>query len=100
MAKKSVIQRSLKRKDLSQKYLSLRIWLKDQMKRTSSLATRLRIHALLQNLPTNSSPVRTESRCQITGRPKAVYKDFGLSRHVFREMAHEGLLPGVVKSSW
>ena len=100
MAKKSVIARNIKRKHLSQKYLSLRVWLKDQMKRATSLGTRLRIHALIQSLPKNSSPVRTESRCQVTGRPKAVYRDFGLSRHVFREMVHEGLLPGVVKSSW
>ena len=100
MAKKSVIARNLKRKNLSQKYSSLRVWLKSQMKRTTNLGTRLRIHVLMQSLPKNSSPVRTESRCQVTGRSKAVYKDFGLSRHVFREMAHEGLLPGVVKSSW
>ena len=70
------------------------------MSRTPNLATKLRIHGFIQDLPTNSSPARLESRCQITGRPKAVYRDFGLSRHVFREMAHEGLLPGVVKSSW
>nr|YP_009646234.1 ribosomal protein S14 [Chloropicon mariensis]QBX97869.1 ribosomal protein S14 [Chloropicon mariensis]UQK95254.1 ribosomal protein S14 [Chloropicon mariensis] len=100
MAKKSVIARNIKRKQLSQKYSSLRVWLKSQIKRTPNLGTRLRIHALVQSLPKNSSPVRTESRCQLTGRPKAVYRDFGLSRHVFREMVHEGLLPGVVKSSW
>nr|YP_009646092.1 ribosomal protein S14 [Chloropicon sieburthii]QBX97659.1 ribosomal protein S14 [Chloropicon sieburthii] len=100
MAKKSVIARNIKRKNLSTKYSSLRVWLKGQMKRTPNLGTRLRLHALIQGLPKNSSPVRTESRCQVTGRPKAVYRDFGVSRHVFREMAHEGLLPGLVKSSW
>ena len=100
MAKKSVIARNIKRKELSQKYMGLRVWLKNQIKRTSNLSTRLRLHALIQSLPKNSSPTRTESRCQVTGRPKAVYRDFGVSRHVFREMAHEGLLPGLVKSSW
>nr|YP_009646444.1 ribosomal protein S14 [Chloropicon maureeniae]QBX98218.1 ribosomal protein S14 [Chloropicon maureeniae] len=100
MAKKSVVARNKRRQNLNRTYFPIRSWLKNQMKRTPSLGTRLRIHALIQDLPTNSSPVRTESRCQVTGRPKAVYKDFGLSRHVFREMAHEGFLPGVVKSSW
>mmetsp|Transcript_4876 Transcript_4876/g.12758 ORF Transcript_4876/g.12758 Transcript_4876/m.12758 type:complete len:101 (-) Transcript_4876:902-1204(-) len=100
MSKKSLIARNLKRKYLTQKYLHLRYWLKSQIKRTSNLVVRLRLHALVQSLPKNSSPVRTELRCQLTGRPKAVYRDFGVSRHVFREMAHQGLLPGVVKSSW
>ena len=100
MSKKSIIQRNLKRQSLNSKYNHLRGWLKNQMSRTPNLATKLRIHGFIQDLPTNSSPARLESRCQITGRPKAVYRDFGLSRHVLREMAHEGLLPGVVKSSW
>jgi len=77
MAKKSVIARNIKRQKMSQKYASLRVWLKSQIKRASNLGTRLRLHALIQSLPTNSSPTRTESRCQVTGRPKAVYRDFG-----------------------
>jgi small subunit ribosomal protein S14 len=54
----------------------------------------------LDKLPKNSSSVRLHNRCLITGRPKGYYRDFGLSRHVLREMAHQGLLPGVQKSSW
>jgi len=54
----------------------------------------------LQKLPLNSAPNRLRNRCWKTGRPRAVYRDFGLSRHVLREMAHDGLLPGVIKSSW
>jgi len=54
----------------------------------------------LQRLPGNSSPIRLKNRCWKTGRSRGFYRDFGLSRHVLREMAHECLLPGVVKSSW
>nr|UXD06471.1 ribosomal protein S14 [Eutreptiella sp. CCMP1594] len=55
---------------------------------------------MLQKLPKNSSRSRLHNRCIVTGRPKGYYRFFGLSRHVLREMAHEGLLPGVTKSSW
>ncbi|NCQ42748.1 MAG: 30S ribosomal protein S14, partial [Cyanobacteria bacterium] len=50
--------------------------------------------------PLNSSRHRQRNRCWVTGRPRGYYRDFGLSRNVLREWAHEGLLPGVVKSSW
>lgn len=55
---------------------------------------------MLQKLPKNSSRSRLHNRCIVTGRPKGYYRFFGLSRHVLREMAHEGFLPGVTKSSW
>lgn len=54
----------------------------------------------LNKLPKNSSPVRLRSRCQITGRSRGCLKKFKLSRLCFREMANNGLIPGVVKSSW
>ena len=54
----------------------------------------------LQKLPVDSSKVRLRNRCWKTGRSRGFYKDFGLSRHVIREMTHEGLLPGVIKASW
>jgi ribosomal protein S14 len=53
------------------------------------------LHRKLQELPRNSSRVRLHNRCLVTGRPKGYSRDFGLSRHVLREMAHQGLLPGV-----
>ena len=90
MAKKSMIQRELKRQRL----------VKKQNKEASSLKEKLMLHRKLQQLPRNSSSVRLHNRCMITGRPKGYYRDFGLSRHVLREMAHQGLLPGVQKSSW
>lgn len=57
-------------------------------------------YAALDKLPKNASPVRVRNRCQISGRPRAYSRQFGISRNLFREMAHQGLIPGVKKSSW
>ncbi len=100
MANKAMIQRELKRQRLVMKYAEKRLLLKKQIKETSSLKEKLDLHKKLQKLPRNSSAVRLHNRCLVTGRPKGYFRDFGLSRHVLREMAHEGLLPGVQKSSW
>ena len=100
MAKKSMIEREKKRQQLVMKYSKKRLELKVQMKKASFLEEKLEIQRKLQNLPRNSNPVRLHNRCLITGRPKGFYRDFGLSRHVLREMAHEGFLPGLTKSSW
>lgn len=100
MAKKSMIQRELKRQRLVMKYAEKRADLKKQIKEAQFLKEKLSLHRKLQQLPKDSSPVRLHNRCLITGRPKGYFRDFGLSRHVLREMAHEGLLPGVTKSSW
>jgi len=54
----------------------------------------------LQKLPKNASPVRLHNRCKLTGRPKGYIRQFGLSRVTFREMANQGLIPGVRKASW
>ena len=54
----------------------------------------------LQKLPRDTSPIRTTTRCSITGRSRGNFRKFGLSRMAFRELAHRGLLPGVTKASW
>jgi small subunit ribosomal protein S14 len=100
MAKKSMIQRELKRQRLVMHYAKKRSELKEEIKKASSLKEKLTLHRKLQQLPRNSSPVRLHNRCMVTGRPKGFYRDFGLSRHVLREMALEGFLPGVKKASW
>ena len=100
MANKAMIQRELKRQRLVMKYAEKRLSLKKQILATISLKEKLDLHKKLQQLPRNSAPVRLHNRCLVTGRPKGYYRDFGLSRHVLREMAHEGLLPGVQNSSW
>ena len=95
-----MIEREKKRQQLVIKYSQKRVELKGQMKKASFLEEKLEIQRKLQNLPRNSNPVRLHNRCLITGRPKGFFRDFGLSRHVLREMAHEGFLPGLTKSSW
>lgn len=100
MAKKSMIEREKKRQELVDKYADKRADLKDQFDRATSQRERLAIHRQIQQLPRNSAPTRLRNRCWVSGRPRGFYRDFGLSRHVMREWAHKGLLPGVVKSSW
>ena len=100
MAKKSMIERDKKRLKLYNKYKLKRTKLLQQYREADSFSMKLELHEKLQKLPRNSSKIRIQNRCWKTGRPRGVYRDFGLSRHVFREMAHSCLLPGVTKSSW
>jgi small subunit ribosomal protein S14 len=101
MAKKNMIEREKKRNRLVEKYAVKRATLKDQLSDLSlSQQERVTLHRELQQLPRNSAPTRLRNRCWLTGRSRGYYRDFGLSRHVLREMAHQGLLPGVTKSSW
>jgi small subunit ribosomal protein S14 len=100
MAKKSMIEREKKREKLIAKYAAKRAELKEAFETSTSQQEKLDLHRQLQRLPRNSAPTRHRNRCWLTGRPRGYYRDFGLSRHVIREMAHQGLLPGVVKSSW
>jgi small subunit ribosomal protein S14 len=100
MAKKSMIQREKKRNRLVITYKEKRNALKQEIKRTELFQEKLTIHRRLQLLPRNSSTTRLHNRCLLTGRPKGYFRDFGLSRHLLREMAHNCLLPGVTKSSW
>ncbi len=100
MAKKSMIEREKKRQKLVDKYAQKREELKEQFDSATSQQEKLAIQRQIQQLPRNSAPTRLRNRCWVTGRPRGYYRDFGLSRNMLREMAHQGLLPGVVKSSW
>lgn len=100
MAKKGMIEREKKRQALVAKYAHKREALKEQLAQATSQQARVNLHRQLQQLPRNSARNRLRNRCWATGRSRGYYRDFGLSRHVVREMAHEGLLPGVTKSSW
>jgi small subunit ribosomal protein S14 len=100
MAKTSMIEREHKREKLVAKYAEKRQAIKLQIAQASTQQEKMELHRLLQRLPRNSAPTRLRNRCWVTGRSRGYYRDFGLSRHVLREMAHEGLLPGVTKSSW
>ncbi|MEA5533844.1 30S ribosomal protein S14 [Crocosphaera sp. XPORK-15E] len=100
MAKKSLIEREKKRKRLIDKYADKREALKQEFNNAEDYEEKIEIHRQIQRLPRNSAPNRLRNRCWLTGRSRGYYRDFGLSRNVLREWAHEGLLPGVVKSSW
>lgn len=100
MAKKSLIQREIKRKKLVNKNRKKRIEIKKAIKNTSDFTEQIELQKQLQSLPRNSCQSRLRNRCWLTGRSRGYYRYFGLSRHVFRELAHECLLPGIKKSSW
>nr|QXM17319.1 ribosomal protein S14 [Chaetoceros costatus] len=100
MAKKSMIEREKKRIKLNNKYELKRQNLLKQYQTTEDFNLKLEIHSKIQKLPRNSAKIRIRNRCWKTGRPRGYYRDFGVSRHVLREMAHQCLLPGVTKSSW
>ncbi|NCP22003.1 MAG: 30S ribosomal protein S14 [Flavobacteriales bacterium CG_4_9_14_0_2_um_filter_35_242] len=89
MAKESMKAREVKRKKTVAKYAAKRKALKAAGDSVG-----------LQKLPKNASPIRMHNRCKLTGRPKGYIRHFGICRVTFREMANEGLLPGVRKASW
>lgn len=95
-----MIEREKKRIKLTEKYARKRNNLLQEYKKTEDFNLKLEIHSKLQKLPRNSAKIRIRNRCWKTGRPRGFYRDFGVSRHVLREMAHQCLLPGVTKSSW
>lgn len=89
MAKESMKAREVKRQKMVIKYAEKRKALKEAGD-----------YDALQRLPKNASPVRLHNRCKITGRPRGYMRTFGISRVTFREMANNGLIPGVRKASW
>lgn len=100
MAKKSMIERDVKRRKLVSKYRLERECVKEKVGKTVEFSEQMELQKKLQKLPRDSSPCRQRNRCWKTGRSRGFYRNFGLSRHVFREMSHECLLPGVRKASW
>lgn len=100
MAKKSMIEREKKRIKLHKKYALKRSNLLKNYQTEDNFTIKLELHSKLQKLPRNSAKTRIRNRCWKTGRPRGFFRDFGVSRHVLREMAHQCLLPGVTKSSW
>lgn len=89
MARKALIAREAKRRKMVAKYADLRAKLKEEGNWEE-----------LDKLPKNSSKVRLHNRCQLTGRPKGYMRRFGINRVTFREMALNGLIPGITKASW
>ena len=101
MTRLSLIQRNINRKKLVLRFSKKRKLLKTIIKnKKSSSEERLDAINKLSKLPNNSSPCRLRNRCIMTGRPRGIYRKFKLSRIAFRELASEGKLPGIIKSSW
>ena len=101
MAKLSSINKNERRKKLVKqyagKYARLRAIADDTSKDdTERLIARLK----MAEIPRNANPTRVRNRCEITGRPRAYYRKFRLARVMLRELANQGLIPGVIKSSW
>jgi small subunit ribosomal protein S14 len=89
MAKESMKARQRKRERMVKTYAAKRVALKEAGD-----------YEGLQKLPRNASPTRLRNRCSATGRPRGYIRHFGVCRNVFREMASQGLIPGVTKASW
>lgn len=101
MAKKSSIERNMKRERLVKKFAAKRARLKAMTADESlSLEERFTAQLKLAELPRNSAENRIRLRCGLTGRPRGNYRKFKLSRIALRDLASAGLIPGVVKSSW
>ncbi len=101
MAKKSAIEKNKRRQRLAKQYAARRARLK-AMSEDRSLPEEERFLARLKlaELPRNSAPTRIRNRCEVTGRPRAYYRKFKMSRIALRDLASNGQVPGVVKSSW
>ncbi|PKP69436.1 MAG: 30S ribosomal protein S14 [Alphaproteobacteria bacterium HGW-Alphaproteobacteria-4] len=101
MAKKSMIERELKREKLvklhASKRAALKVVIEDQAR---PMEERFKASLKLAALPRNSSATRLHNRCQLTGRPHAYYRKLKLSRIMLRDLAQFGQIPGMVKSSW
>ena len=101
MAKTSAIQRNLKRIKLVKKFLKKREDLKNIIKNKKlPLEERFAAQLKLAKIPRNSAKVRIRNRCEITGRPRGVYRKLKISRIALRDLASQGKIPGMTKSSW
>ena len=101
MAKKAMIEREKKRQQLVDKYATKRAALKEIANdEERPMEERFKARLKLAKLPRNSSATRLHNRCQVSGRPKAYYRKLKMSRIALRDLASEGKIPGMVKSSW
>jgi small subunit ribosomal protein S14 len=101
MAKQALINREEKRRRMVKKYAAKRaelIAVIDDVKRSDE--ERMEARLKMQALPRDASPSRLRNRCNLTGRPRGVFRKFGLCRNKIREIAMKGEIPGVIKASW
>lgn len=95
-----MIEREKKRQQLIIKYQKQRDILKKEIRKSQDFNKTFNLQNKLQQIPRNSMKCRKRNICWMTGRSRGFYRDFGLSRHVLREMSHQCLLPGIRKASW
>ncbi len=101
MAKNSAIERNLKRIRMVERYAAKRARLKELARNTElPIEERIAAQIKLSEMPRNSAQIRVRNRCELTGRPRGYYRKFKMSRIALRELANQGQLPGVTKSSW
>ena len=101
MAKTSMVNREIKRAKLAKRYAAKREALKQVLKSaTASYEEKMEASAKLQKLPRDSSPIRQRNRCALSGRPRGVYRKFGLGRNMLRKATMNGDVPGLRKASW
>ncbi len=101
MAKKSMINREIKRKRTVEKYAAVRAELKAQLKNADlDGEERAEVWRKFHSLPRDACPARMRNRCRLSGRPHGYYRKFGLARNHLREAAMRGDVPGLVKASW
>ncbi len=101
MAKQSQVLRDRKRKKLIAKHAAKRAELRNKLKDPEvSIEEKIEVQKQFAKLPRNSCPTRLNRRCEVSGRSKAFYRKFGISRIALRDLALRGQLPGVRKSSW
>ena len=101
MAKKSAIEKNLRRIRLVKRYAKKRAALKKIINNKKlELSERFEAQLKLNKLPKNSAKIRVRNRCLVTGRPRGNYRKFKMSRIAFRELASTGQVPGILKSSW
>jgi len=101
MAKTSSVEKNAKRRQLVDRYAAKRAALKAIiMDQDKPIEERFRAQLKLAALPRNSAKTRIRNRCEVTGRPRAFYRKLKMSRVALRELGNNGLIPGLVKSSW
>ncbi len=101
MAKKCSLEKNAKRQRLSKEFRGRREKLKAIiMDKESTQEARFDAVMKLSRLPKNSAKIRVRNRCELTGRPRGYHRKFGICRNMLRDMAQNGQLPGVIKSSW
>ena len=101
MAKKSKIAQNLQRQKIVEKYAVKRKELKAIIKNPKTSLDEKKFALMeIEKMPRDANPIRVRNRCNLTGRPRGYYRKFGLSRISLRELANNGMIPGISKASW